>query len=54
MDRGHVGDAKNELLEIQSRQDRYKGLNKNSIDHAFMNVDVAPLRAAMHEKDMAG
>ena len=54
MDRGHVGDAKNELLEIQSRQDRYKGLNKNSIDHTFMNVDVAPLRAAMHERDMAG
>jgi Tfp pilus assembly protein PilF/O-antigen ligase len=54
MDQGHVGDAKNELQEIQSRQARYQQWNKNSIDQAFLNVDVAPLRTAVHEKDVAG
>lgn len=54
MDQGQVDDAKHELQEIQSRQDRYKQWNKTSIDQAFLNVDVAPLRAAVHEKDVAG
>lgn len=54
MDQGHVDEAKYELQEIQSRQDRYKQWNKNSIDEAFLNVDVAPLRAALHEKEVAG
>lgn len=54
MDQGLVDEAKHELQEIQSRQDRFKQWSKNSIDQAFLNVDVAPLRAALHEKDMAG
>lgn len=54
MDQGHLDQVKHELQEIQSRQDRYKQWNKNSIDQAFLNVDVAPLRAALHEKEMAG
>ncbi|ULA61967.1 MAG: TPRREGION domain-containing protein [Nitrospira sp.] len=54
MDQGHADEAKHELQEIESRQDRYKQWSKNSIDQAFLNVDVAPLRAAMQEKDVAG
>lgn len=54
MDQGQVDDAKHELQEIQSRQDRYKQWNKNSIDQAFLNVDVTALRAAVHEKEVAG
>ena len=54
MDQGHVDDAKNELQEIQSRQARYQQWSKTSIDQAFLNVDVAPLRAALHEREVAG
>ena len=54
MDQGHVDDAKNELQEIQSRQARYQQWSKTSIEQAFLNVDVAPLRAALHEREVAG
>jgi O-antigen ligase/Tfp pilus assembly protein PilF len=54
MDQGHADEAKHELQEIQSRQKRYKQWNKSSLDQAFLNVDVAPLRAAVHERDVAG
>jgi len=54
MDQGHVNEAEQELQEIELRQDRYKQWSKNSIDQAFLNVDVVPLRAAMRDKEVAG
>lgn len=51
---GHVDEAKSQLHEIQARQARYKQWSKNSVDQAFLSVDVAPLRAAVGEKDLAG
>lgn len=54
VDEGHVDEAKNQLREILARQARYKQWNKSSVDQAFLNVDVAPLRAAVGEKDFAG
>ncbi len=54
VDAGRLDDAKQELHEIQARQARYKQWNKNSIDRAFLSVDVAPLRAAVEAKGLAG
>ncbi len=54
VDEGRVDEAKSQLHEIQARQTRYKQWVKNSIDQAFLSVDVAPLRAALGEKDFAG
>ena len=49
-----MDDARQELHEIQIRQARYEQWNKNSLDRAFLRVDVAPLRAAVGEKGLAG
>ncbi|MCW5780177.1 MAG: O-antigen ligase family protein [Nitrospira sp.] len=54
VDAGHIDDAKRELQEIQVRQARYDQWNKNNIERAFLNVDVAPLRAAVEAKGLAG
>ena len=54
IDAGRIDDARQELQEIQARQARYQQWNKNSIDRAFLSVDVAPLRAAVEEKGLAG
>ncbi|MBS0169390.1 MAG: O-antigen ligase family protein [Nitrospira sp.] len=54
MDQGQVDEARHQLQEIQLRQDRYRQWNKNGLDQAFLNVDVAALRAALHDKDVAG
>lgn len=54
VDEGRVDEAKSQLHEIQARQARYKQWSKNSVDQAFLNVDLAPLRAAVGEKDLAG
>ena len=54
VDEGQVNEAKNQLREIQARQARYKRWSKTSLDQAFLNVDVAPLRAAVGETEAAG
>ena len=54
VDGGQVEGARNQLREIQERQARYKPWQKNSLDHAFLNVDVAPLRMAVGETELAG
>ncbi|MCW5797468.1 MAG: O-antigen ligase family protein [Nitrospira sp.] len=54
VDAGHIDDARRELQEIQVRQARYEQWSKNTIDRAFLNVDVAPLRAAVEAKGLAG
>ena len=54
VDAGHIDDAKRELQEIQVRQARYDQWSKNNIERAFLNVDVAPLRAAVEAKGLAG
>ncbi len=54
VDAGRIDEARQELHEIQARQARYEQWNKNSIDRAFLGVDVAPLRAAVGEKGLAG
>jgi Tfp pilus assembly protein PilF len=51
VDSGQIGEARNQLREIQARQARFKQWNKNSLDQAFLNVDIAPLRASV-EKGM--
>ncbi len=51
---GRIDGAKNQLREIQERQARYKQRRKNSLDHAFLNVDVTALRTAVQEKEAAG
>ena len=51
---GQIDQAKDQLREILARQARYKQQNKNSLDQAFLNVDVAPIRAAVGEKAVAG
>lgn len=51
---GRIDDARRQLREIQVRQARYQQWNKNSIERAFLRVDVAPLRAAVEEKGLAG
>lgn len=54
VDAGQVDEARNQLHEIRARQAQFKQWNKNSLDQAFLNVDVAPLRAAVGEKEVAG
>ncbi|MBI4001975.1 MAG: O-antigen ligase family protein, partial [Nitrospira defluvii] len=54
VDEGQVDGAKDQLREIQERQARYKPWQKNSLDHAFLNVDVDPLRLAVGEMESAG
>ena len=54
VDAGRIDDARQELQEIQVRQARYEQWNKNSIDRAFLSVDVGPLRAAVEAKGLAG
>lgn len=51
---GQVDQARGQLREILARQARYKEWRKTSLDQAFLNVDVAPLRAAVGEKAVAG
>lgn len=51
---GQVDQARGQLREILARQARYKEWSKTSLDQAFLNVDVAPLRAAVGEKAVAG
>jgi tetratricopeptide (TPR) repeat protein len=54
IEKGQVGQARNQLHEILARQARYKEWNKSSLDQAFLNVDVAPLRDAVGEKAVPG
>ena len=54
VDAGRMDDARQELQEIQTRQARYEQWNKTSLDRAFLRVDVAPLRAAVGQKGLAG
>lgn len=54
VDAGQVDEARKQLHEIRARQAQFKQWNKNSLDRAFLNVDVAPLRAAVGEKEVAG
>lgn len=54
IEEGQVDQARNQLREILARQARYKQRSKNSLDQAFLNVDVAPLRAAVGETAAAG
>ncbi len=54
IEEGQVDKARGQLREILARQARYKQWRKNSLDQAFLNVDVAPLRAAVGEKAVAG
>lgn len=53
-DGGKVDEARGQLREIQERQARYHPWPKNSLDHTFLNVDVAPLRATLGEGAAAG
>ena len=54
IEQGRVDQARSQLHEILARQARYKEWRKNSLDQAFLNVDVAPLRAAVGETAVAG
>ncbi len=54
VDEGQVDQARAQLREILARQARYKQWSKNSLDQAFLNVDVGPLRAAVGETAVAG
>jgi tetratricopeptide (TPR) repeat protein len=54
IEKGQVDQARGQLREILARQARYKEWSKTSLDQAFLNVDVAPLRAAIGEKAVAG
>ncbi|MBP6605868.1 MAG: O-antigen ligase family protein [Nitrospira sp.] len=54
IEEGQVDQARGQLREILARQARYKEWSKTSLDQAFLNVDVAPLRAAVGEKAVAG
>jgi tetratricopeptide (TPR) repeat protein len=51
---GQVDGAKDQLREIQERQARYQSWPKNSLDHAFLDVDLARLRAAIGGREAAG
>lgn len=53
-DGGQLGGAKDQLREIQERQARYQPWPKNSLDHAFLDVDLARLRAAIGGREAAG
>ncbi|MEP7151296.1 MAG: tetratricopeptide repeat protein [Nitrospira sp.] len=54
IEQGQVDQARSQLREILARQARYKARSKNNLDEAFLNVDVAPLRAAVGETGVAG
>jgi O-antigen ligase/Flp pilus assembly protein TadD len=54
VEEGQVDGAKTQLHEIQERQTRYKQWRKNSLDHAFLNVDVTPIRLAIREQEFRG
>jgi O-antigen ligase/Tfp pilus assembly protein PilF len=54
IDAHRLDDARQELHEIQLRQAKYEQWNKNSLDRAFLHIDVAPLRAAVEGKGIAG
>lgn len=54
IEEGQLNQARGQLREILARQARYKEWSKTSLDQAFLNVDVAPLRAAVGEKAVAG
>lgn len=54
LDGGQLEEAKEQLREIQERQARYQPWQKNSLDQAFLNVDIAPLRRAVGETGSAG
>jgi len=47
---GMVQRAKDQLREIQERQARYRERRKDGLDHAFLNVDVAPLLTAVGQR----
>jgi O-antigen ligase/Flp pilus assembly protein TadD len=51
---GREAEARNQLHEIQERQDRYTQFRKNSLDHAFLNVDITSLRTVFRDKEVAG
>ncbi|MBK7420922.1 MAG: O-antigen ligase family protein [Nitrospira sp.] len=51
---GQVDQARGQVREILARQARYKERSMNSLDHAFMNVDVGPLLVAVGETAVAG
>ena len=50
-DDGRLGEARNQLREIQSRQSRYRAQQKSSLDQAFLNVDVRSLGIPVKEQD---
>ncbi len=54
IEEGQVNQARDQVREILARQARYRQWNKNSLDQAFLNVDVAPLRAAVGETAVPG
>lgn len=53
-DDGRVKEAQTQLHEIQERRSRYQAQRRNSLDQAFMNVDMTSLRDVVHEKDVTG
>jgi tetratricopeptide (TPR) repeat protein len=53
-DDGRLGEARDQLREIQSRQSRYRAQQKSSLDQAFLNVDVRSLGIAVKEQDGTG
>jgi hypothetical protein len=54
VDAGQVDEARIQLHEIQARQAQFKQWSKNSLEQVFLNVEVAPLRAAVGDKEVAG
>lgn len=54
VDQGLIEDARTQLLEIETRQARYQRWSKNTLDKAFLNVDVSALRAAVGAQGGAG
>ena len=54
VDAGQVDEARIQLHEIQARQAQFKQWSKNSLEQVFLNVEVAPLRAAVGYKEVAG
>ena len=54
IDGGDIDGAREQLREIQERQARYKPWPKNSLDHAFLNVDVSPILSAVGKMELVG
>jgi O-antigen ligase/Tfp pilus assembly protein PilF len=54
LEEGQMSEARNELQEIQARQERYKGWLKNGLEQRFLTVDVTSMRAAVEKKEKAG